>query len=166
QTGASKIMLAITLARKPLGGTVAETALKWGTGGLNIDGCRISGPAWNRSTTTILDIRGGKYNSAGNAGYDLGVPQTMPLSGRWPANLLFQHSPECKCLNLCAGKCPVAELDRQSGVLQSGGKPGSIYGATPIFENRTFGHLHASHGTSPVISDSGGASRFFKQVGR
>lgn len=31
----------VILARKPLDGTVAETVLKWGCGGLNIDGCRI-----------------------------------------------------------------------------------------------------------------------------
>ena len=31
-----------TLARKPLEGTVAENVLKWGTGGLNIDECRIN----------------------------------------------------------------------------------------------------------------------------
>jgi site-specific DNA-methyltransferase (adenine-specific) len=31
----------IILARKPLEGTVAQNVLKWGTGGINIDGCRI-----------------------------------------------------------------------------------------------------------------------------
>ena len=34
----------ICLARKPLSeGTVAENVLKWGTGGINIDGCRVEG---------------------------------------------------------------------------------------------------------------------------
>ena len=31
----------IVLARKPLSGTIAETVIEWGTGGLNIDACRI-----------------------------------------------------------------------------------------------------------------------------
>ena len=31
----------IVLARKPLSGTIAETVTEWGTGGLNIDACRI-----------------------------------------------------------------------------------------------------------------------------
>jgi len=31
----------IILARKPLVGTVAENVERWGTGGLNIDGCRV-----------------------------------------------------------------------------------------------------------------------------
>ena len=30
------------LARKPLSGTVADNVLTWGTGALNIDGCRVS----------------------------------------------------------------------------------------------------------------------------
>jgi len=33
----------ITVARKPFKGTVAENVLKWGTGGINIDGCRVEG---------------------------------------------------------------------------------------------------------------------------
>ncbi len=38
----------ICLARKPLSEkTVAENVLKWGTGGLNIDGCRINSPKGN-----------------------------------------------------------------------------------------------------------------------
>src|SRR5208283_5151130 len=32
----------IILARKPLGGTVAENVKKWGTGALNIDYCRVN----------------------------------------------------------------------------------------------------------------------------
>ena len=31
----------ITVARKPVEGTVAENVLKWGTGAINIDGCRV-----------------------------------------------------------------------------------------------------------------------------
>lgn len=33
----------ITVARKPLIGTVAENVLTWGTGGVNVDGCRVGG---------------------------------------------------------------------------------------------------------------------------
>lgn len=31
----------ITVARKPLGGTVAENVLRYGTGAINVDGCRV-----------------------------------------------------------------------------------------------------------------------------
>jgi site-specific DNA-methyltransferase (adenine-specific) len=33
----------ITVARKPFKGSVAQNVLKWGTGGINIDGCRVEG---------------------------------------------------------------------------------------------------------------------------
>ena len=36
----------IVLARKPLQGTVANNVLTHGTGGLNIDGCRVEGDRW------------------------------------------------------------------------------------------------------------------------
>ena len=60
----------ITVARKPLCGTVAENVLQYGTGGINVDGCRVG----TESTTTIR---------SGNA-----------PSGRWPANLIHDGSEE------------------------------------------------------------------------
>ena len=47
----------IVLARKPLIGTIVENVLEHGTGGLNIDGCRIN---------TQDNLNGGAYNEAGN----------------------------------------------------------------------------------------------------
>ena len=38
-------MIIITVARKPLEGTVARNALKHGTGGINIDAVRTGGPS-------------------------------------------------------------------------------------------------------------------------
>jgi len=37
------------LARKPLRGTVADNVAQWGTGGLNIDGCRV-GTDWHQTS--------------------------------------------------------------------------------------------------------------------
>lgn len=42
----------ICLARKPLEGTVAENVLRWGVGGLNIDGCRVGTEDAEGTTTT------------------------------------------------------------------------------------------------------------------
>ena len=36
----------ITVARKPLVGTVAENVLRHGTGAINVDGCRVEGGRW------------------------------------------------------------------------------------------------------------------------
>jgi len=48
----------IVLARKPLSeGTVAANVLKWGTGALNVDGCRIE---------TDESLNGGAYAKSGN----------------------------------------------------------------------------------------------------
>lgn len=43
----------ITLARKPLEGTVAENVLKWHTGAVNVDGCRIAALTGQRPSSTL-----------------------------------------------------------------------------------------------------------------
>lgn len=43
------------LARKPLSGTVANNVAQWGTGALNIDGCRIGGTDGRWPANLILD---------------------------------------------------------------------------------------------------------------
>ena len=81
-----------TLARKPLEGTVAENVLKWGTGALNIDGCRYGygDPAWpgpqdgisvtrhTRSHGERRDRWAGNVSTGEITAHDL---------GRWPANV-------------------------------------------------------------------------------
>jgi DNA modification methylase len=74
----------IVLARKPLRGTVAGNVTEYGTGALNIDGCRIG-------TDTE---RGDRYNGkapGGTLAFDSGEkaePWTVP-AGRWPANVIL-----------------------------------------------------------------------------
>jgi site-specific DNA-methyltransferase (adenine-specific) len=77
----------IIVARKPLCGTVAENVLAHGTGGLNIDGCRVGteGPSINR-------WKDGAKPFGGGAGHP--YEPTGPTSGRWPANLLHDGSEE------------------------------------------------------------------------
>jgi site-specific DNA-methyltransferase (adenine-specific) len=43
------------LARKPLRGTVADNVAQWGTGGLNIDGCRVGDEGGRWPANIILD---------------------------------------------------------------------------------------------------------------
>ena len=43
------------LARKPLRGTVADNVAQWGTGGLNIDGCRVGYEGGRWPSNVILD---------------------------------------------------------------------------------------------------------------
>jgi DNA modification methylase len=84
----------IVLARKPLIGTVARNVLEWGTGGLNIDGCRVGTEEIKERTSIepkrISDGIYGDYNETmrfnGNG--------TSNCLGRFPANVIHDGSDE------------------------------------------------------------------------
>jgi site-specific DNA-methyltransferase (adenine-specific) len=81
----------IVLARKPLSEkTVAANVLRWGTGALNIDGCRVAGePTGIRNNNVSLgSSSGGIYGSAG------GFVSEGHSAGRWPANVVHDGSDE------------------------------------------------------------------------
>jgi DNA modification methylase len=75
----------ICLARKPLSEkTVAENVLRWGTGAINVDGCRVG----DEQTETV---RNG--NSGGvKFGRDERVGRWLNPPGRFPANLCHDGS--------------------------------------------------------------------------
>lgn len=75
------------LVRKPLDGTIAANAMKYGVGGINVDGCRI-----------------------GSIGAT--IEASVPI-GRWPANFVMSHAYSCE--GECVEGCPVSELNEQSG---------------------------------------------------
>ena len=85
------------LARKPLEGTVADNVLKWGTGGLNIDACRIpyGDISWPGPQDGALSNHGESGASIATS-YSLGkrTPMQTPGQkiGRWPANIY--HCPK------------------------------------------------------------------------
>ncbi|WP_288074800.1 site-specific DNA-methyltransferase, partial [Pseudomonas sp.] len=78
----------ITVARKPLIGTVAANVLQHGTGALNIDGCRVG--------TEGGTAKGSKPDGAGNGIYGAGLHGACEIkrldAGRWPANLIRSGS--------------------------------------------------------------------------
>jgi len=78
-------------------------------------------------------------------------------NGRWPSNIVFIHP---NCSGVCNPDCPIAELDRQSGITQSGAMRHEV----PAYEGEsTIGFLRGFSGPSNQHGGSGGASRFFKQ---
>ena len=83
----------ICVARKPLSEkSVAENVLKWGTGGINIDGCRIEG-AYGSGQNEIIE---GKDANVFNDGKNksTGHKQKIMVSnseGRFPANLILDE---------------------------------------------------------------------------
>jgi len=141
----------IWLVRKPCSEkTVAENVLKWGTGGINIDGCRIgSETRTNRGMSSL-----------GTMHDDAWKPKEVSatVQGRFPANLLFSHSPNCTEDACDMFECAVEMLDEQSGDRKSGGSIRSPESST------RFKNTHSKSGEQPDwdgYKDSGGASRFF-----
>jgi site-specific DNA-methyltransferase (adenine-specific) len=198
----------IVLARKPIekGLSIAENVLKWGTGGINIDGCRIGLSKGDDSRlggngTWKTDKLASSIYEGGYEGKDI----ASSTQGRFPANLILQHSTMCQLNGLkkvksgissdkgggfgkgqiygsektngisdnigggygdetiedwnCVQDCPIRIMDEQSGILKSGKLIGEYNG----FGNNG---IYGKSGTSNrnYESDSGGASRFFKQV--
>ena len=129
----------IVLARKPLSEkTIVDNVLKWGTGGLNIDECRVelNGKRGNpaRSDGSIKRTNGSTYGKHKDSeSFDL-------TQGRFPANVIFDEE---------AGKV----LDEQSGVLKSGARNSS--------SKKQSGVTYQTGGVSACNSSIGGASRFF-----
>ena len=80
------------LFRKPLAGTVAQNVLKYGVGGINIDGCRV-GTADNTGRPQGSDIRGGSF--VGSNKKSTLVTESNVL-GRFPANLILDDSDEVR----------------------------------------------------------------------
>jgi site-specific DNA-methyltransferase (adenine-specific) len=123
----------IILARKPLDGTVAENVQKWGTGAVNVDGCRVE-------TDDQIAITNGK-GFGGTSLYEGGKNpgERMTGKGRWPANLLHDGSEE------------VLELFPQTGPGMFPPKRG---------DGQVFGKSYGSDAPTHK-TDSGSAARFF-----
>lgn len=136
----------IVLARKPLSEkTIAENVMKWGTGGLNIDGCRIpidptvDDPRLGGKGSWKTDKAAKNVYEGGYAGENI---QSSPL-GRFPANVILDEE---------AGKL----LDEQSGILKSGA-------LKPYQENHQNASSYKMNRYKTFIqpANEGGASRFF-----
>jgi len=146
----------VIVARKPLDGTIAATILTHGTGGLNIDDCRVDWDAKSLAKDTARrqqprhDMTGGRL-IGGESGAYQGDPTSPP--GRWPTNVLLGHGPDCVVGGDCQAGCPVAEMDKQSGITGSNAR---------INKGIGMGY-HGADGERGAWTggDSGGASRFF-----
>jgi len=127
----------ICLARKPLSEkTVAANVLKWGTGAINVEGCRIG-------TETIKTHGGAKFPNVYGVYKEC---QESYHAGRFPANILLDES-------------AAAMLDEQSGESKSNGR----LRHNNNVKNRPNFNCYGGYGDSITkgYSDCGGASRFF-----
>ena len=149
----------IVLAMKPLDGTFARNAVKWGVAGMNINACRI--PLGNE----VLHVpQSDPTKRSGVVGTDLGISKSSQEAfqaaqresvrktqelGRWPANLLLdEQSSEL--------------LDQQTGTLKSGVmKAGQKRKASRGENSGYHGNMPDEATAVDTYGDSGGASRFF-----
>ena len=132
----------IVMARKPLSEkTVVDNVLEWGTGGINIDGCRIDNSDMKiPDNANEIQTDKPKHHSGAMTG-TIGKMKVHNDGGRFPANIIFDEE---------AGKL----LDEQTGELSTVGSPKNIDSSkTSIFGAGVPGFQ--------MYGDKGGASRFF-----
>lgn len=132
----------ICVARKPLVGTVAENVLQFGTGGMNIDGCRVEIIGDRRSP---CGSDGVVHRTTGNAYGEHKKSEGFDLTqGRFPANFIHDGSDEV--VSLFPGKAGASAPVK--GTEDSQASTGNVTGQ----RERVPGVFHA---------DSGSAARFF-----
>lgn len=144
----------IALCRKPLDGTVAQNVMTHGTGGINIDGCRVNladseSPEDFRRVDTKPSARmvnafaqdkwsKEQFQRKTERGHD---------AGRFPANLIHDGSDEVVTLFPVTENAPEP---RPGGLRNEGASKGLL------------DFKHGSQATLPVVrGDCGSASRFF-----
>jgi DNA modification methylase/transcriptional regulator with XRE-family HTH domain len=141
-TALKPAMEPITVARKPLIGTVAENVLQHGTGAINVDGGRVgfvSDADKKESTAKNQHADFGTQPMTNNnvyGDYSMVQPANYNPTGRWPANFIHDGSDEV------VGLFPESKSTGGDGYKNSmfcGGK-------------KTGGH---------GLGDSGSAARFF-----
>lgn len=140
----------IVMARKPLdrNNTVAANVLQYGTGAINIDGCRIhADDAKGYEYTVARTMPGAGQNKTGERKQE-GVTFTgMTKDGRWPANIIHDGSEEVLAAfpdNLTSG---TGAVKKATGA----GTQANAYGK----ESRAIGTPNVEYG------DTGSAARFF-----
>lgn len=144
----------ITVARKPISEkTVALNVLKYGTGGINIDGCRVEYTETNKPIPQLAqnkrEIKTDNGMYGGNSFTESKTKSTIggSLDGRFPANLIHDGSDEVVGLFPDTGK----------------GNNGIPYNyAGTEYNNKDTSMFNGDKPQAPSnFNDSGSASRFF-----
>ena len=142
----------VIVARKPLVGTVAANVLKYGTGAINVDGCRVGMSA---DDAVYIAERIGGFNATksigGNGAYSGGETMDRAATydsskGRWPANIIHDGSDEVLALFPVTGPSPKTTKIKHSNAPQTNNAYGNY---------SDVGRVINGHG------DTGSAARFF-----
>jgi site-specific DNA-methyltransferase (adenine-specific) len=137
----------ICLARKPLSEkSVAANVLRWGTGALNIDGCRIGDEVRHAAYTSLAPCSGNRLGHADTAEARRGTQgDVQTYVGRWPANLIHDGSDEVEAA--------FPDSNGQQGIV-TGNEPSSPFA-------NVYGDMPNRAGSAVPRGDSGSAARFF-----
>ena len=144
----------IVLARKPLSEkSIAENVMRWRTGGLNIDGCRIG---FQGDKPNQIDCKRNKENQTGWAASGLADkpdPYIPNDTGRFPANVIL----ECICDEVIQGERgePVKSKgrDRTKHEYNSVENNGSYDGTGTIDNYNDKGDIHTNPDCPCYIMD-------------
>lgn len=181
----------IIVGRKPLSEkNVASNVLKWGTGGINIDGSRVG----NEERTDTITENGFGSNFMDDGWVPSGKSYEKTVTGRFPANLIFSHAEDCVEVGVVEESYAINKTEEWTGfgqkerpdyesseqkvstVLyecvdgcpvkeldeQSGNRPGGTFPAKRgQAVNTSFASGQETPGGQRQMGDSGGASRFF-----
>jgi len=135
----------IVLARKPLSEkNIVDNVLKWGTGGLNIDDCRVDVSDNDPNHRKATGKNGGADSMFGVGNSKR--PATL-TQGRFPANLLLDED-AAKMLDEQSGPCKTGKLEPHHKLKASK-------------NNCMSGDNQERNPRKSFGGDSGGASRFF-----
>ena len=130
----------IVMARKPFKGSVAKNVLKWNTGGINIDDCRVDS---EKRTIPIFSKDEKDDTTLFGLHSTIQHHREETELGRFPANIIFDEE---------AGIL----LDEQSGYTKTKSDKKYKYNKT-----NSDSDIFKSRGTYTPREDEGGASRFF-----
>ena len=181
----------IIMARKPLSEkTVAKNVLKWGTGGINIDGTRIG----TEERTDKITENGFGANFMDDGWQPSGKTYEKTVTGRFPSNVMFSHADDCVQVGIIGDSYVINKTEEWSGFgqkerpdyesesktvdvpiyecvegcpvreldEQSGIRPGGAYPAKRgQAVNTSFASGQETVGGARQMGDTGGASRFF-----
>ena len=151
----------IVVARKPLIGTVAANVQTWGTGGLNIDGCRVSCEGGSPSASRrqgAVSTNPGCYDRPlqdRTSPERYAEPRPGEADGRWPANLIHDGSDEVVELFpvTSSGKAAKGGHKRTAENMTKGS---DIYGG-----GRGIAGTSSTDDAGTLYGDAGSAARFF-----
>jgi site-specific DNA-methyltransferase (adenine-specific) len=128
----------IMLFRKPFKGSLTDNVLTRGTGVLNIDGCRVKHASKedfeeHKAQVEVVQNKGGVRGNSWKNSSDLSGANDVKTEGRWPPNVLFNHSAGCK----------------RTGVVEVAPHPQG----PDRFQNTSGGEFSAAYGNQEASSD-------------